>query len=47
MHQFAKNYLKICLESKVNNFLQSKYEKCIKKNKEDFCNKENKKWLNI
>jgi len=45
MKQFAKNYLKLCMEKKVNYVLQSKYDKCLKKNKLDYCHSIIRKWL--
>ena len=45
MNQFAKNYLKICLEKKVNNIIQLKYTNCIKNDNEIYCENKIKEWL--
>ena len=46
MTQFAKNYLKICMETKVNKVLKEKYEKCLERNNKAYCNDKIRKWLN-
>ena len=45
MNQFAKNYLKICLEKKVNNIIQLEYEKCIKNNNQIYCEDKIREWI--
>ena len=45
MRQFAKNYLKICLEDKLNKFLKLNYQKCIQDNNDKYCQRKIKLWL--
>ena len=37
MKQFARNYLKLCLEEKINIFIRVNYQKCIKEDNEKNC----------
>ena len=46
MTQFAKNYLKICMEKEVNQLLKAKYKKCLKKDNETYCSEKIRKWIN-
>ena len=46
MTQFAKNYLKICMEKEVNQLLKAKYKKCLKKDNETYCREKIRKWIN-
>jgi len=45
MKQFAKNYLKLCLEEKINRFIKVNYQKCIKEDNEKNCQRKIKSWL--
>ena len=45
MKQFARNYLKLCLEEKINRFIKVNYEKCIKEDNEKNCQRKIKLWL--
>ena len=45
MKQFSKNYLKLCLEEKINRFIKVNYQKCIKENNEKNCQRKIKLWL--
>ena len=45
MKQFAKNYLKLCLEEKINRFLKVNYQKCLQKDNEKNCQRKIKLWL--
>ena len=37
MTQFAKNYLDLCIRSEAQKALEAKYNKCLKKNNDTFC----------
>ena len=45
MNQFAKNYLKICMETEVNRVLKEKYERCLKKDNKENCQTRIKNWI--
>ena len=45
MKQFARNYFKLCLEEKINRFINVNYQKCIKENNEKNCQRKIKLWL--
>ena len=45
MKQFAKNYFKLCLEEKINRFINVYYQKCIKEDNEKNCQRKIKLWL--
>ena len=45
MKQFAKNYLKICLEEKLNRFLKINYQKCLQSKNQEYCQRKIKLWL--
>ena len=45
MKQFARNYFKLCLEEKINRFINLNYQKCIKKDNEKNCQRKIKLWL--
>ena len=45
MKQFAKNYLKLCLERKINRFIKVNYQKCLKEDNEKNCQRKIKLWL--
>ena len=37
MKQFAKNYLRICLNYEMQQAWRNKYNKCLKSNSENYC----------
>ena len=45
MKEFAKNYLKICLQEKINKFIKINYQKCIKEDNEKNCQRKIQSWL--
>ena len=45
MKQFARNYLRLCLEKKINIFIKVNYQKCIKEDNEKNCQRKIKLWL--
>ena len=45
MIQFARNYLKLCLEEKINRFIKINYEICMKEDNEKNCQRKIKLWL--
>ena len=45
MKQFAKNYLKLCLEQKINRLIKVNYQKCIEEDNERNCQRKIKFWL--
>ena len=45
MKQFARNYLKLCLEEKFNSFIKVNYQKCLKEDNENNCQRKIKLWL--
>jgi len=45
MKQFARNYFRLCLEEKINRFINVNYQKCIKENNEKNCQRKIKLWL--
>ena len=45
MKQFARNYLRLCLEEKINRFLKVNYQKCIQEDNVENCQRKIKLWL--
>ena len=45
MKQFARNYFKLCLEEKINRFIKVNYQKCIKEDNKNNCQRKIKLWL--
>ena len=45
MKQFARNYFKLCLEEKINRFINVNYQKCKKEDNEKNCQRKIKLWL--